>query len=205
MPVRFGPGRFSVVGGRVVSSAGEGKKNAAEKGAGKKRTGREREKGNNNNNNNNNNKTTKQNKNEGEGEAINGIMRKKVFWSLGKRRATIATKQIDIDTKDFLLLSTDQATEWNVNLLEKRLKAWMKTSKYSTILNQIADELPVYGSVILRKTKDGAELADLRYTFLEQSAPSLKKSRYLIFKHLMTPEAMREMEGTWDNVREAME
>lgn len=142
--------------------------------------------------------------NDGDYETINGIMRKKVFWSLGKRRATIATKQIDIDTKDFLLISENQATEWNVNLLEKRLKAWMKTSKYSQILNQIADELPVYGSCILRKTKDGAELADLRYTFLEQSAASLKKSRYLIFKHLMTPEAMREMSGAWDNVSEAI-
>ncbi len=142
--------------------------------------------------------------NDGDYETINGIMRKKVFWSLGKRRATIATKQIDIDTKDFLLLSENQATEWNVHLLEKRLKAWMKQSKYSQILNQIADELPVYGSVILRKTKEGAELADLRYTFLEQSAPSLDKSRYLIFKHLMTPEAMREMKA-WDNVKEAIE
>lgn len=131
-------------------------------------------------------------------------MRKKVFWSLGKRRATIATKQIDIDTKDFLLISQNQATEWNVNLLEKRLKAWMKTSKYSKILNQIADELPVYGSCILRKTKDGAELADLRYTFLEQSAPSLDKSRYLIFKHLMSPESMREMTA-WDNVQDAID
>jgi len=143
--------------------------------------------------------------NEGDYETINGITRKRVFWALGKRRATIATKQIDIDTKDFLLISLNQATEWNVNLLEKRLKAWMKTSKYSQILNQIADELPVYGSVILRKTKDGAELADLRYTFLEQSALNLTKSRYLIFKHLMTPEAMREMEGRWDNVREAID
>lgn len=141
---------------------------------------------------------------DGDYETINGIIRKKVFWNLGKRRATIATKQIDIDTKDFLLLSENQATEWNVNLLEKRLKAWMNTSKYAQILNQIADELPVYGSVILRKTKDGAELADLRYTFLEQSAPSLKKSRYLIFKHLMTPESMREMDGSWDNVKEAI-
>lgn len=143
--------------------------------------------------------------NDGDYETINGIMRKKVFWSLGKRRATIASKQIDIDTKDFLLISENQATEWNVNLLEKRLKAWMKQSKYSQILNQIADELPVYGSVILRKTKEGAELADLRYTFLEQSAPSLDKSRYLIFKHLMTPESMRDMEGSWDNVREAID
>jgi hypothetical protein len=44
----------------------------------------------------------------------------------------------------------------------------------------------------------------LRYTYLEQSASSLSKSRYVIFKHLMTPEAMREMSGSWDNVTEAI-
>jgi hypothetical protein len=137
-------------------------------------------------------------------ETINGITRKKVFWNICKRRATIASKQIDIDTKDFLLISTNLATEWNVHLLEKELKVWMKKEKYAKILNQISDELPIYGSVVLRKTKDGAELIDLRKFFCEQSAPNLKKSRYKIIKHEMTPEAMREMEGTWQNVREAI-
>lgn len=142
---------------------------------------------------------------DGDYETINGITRKKVFWNIGKRRATIATKQIDIDTKDFLLISQNQATEWNVFLLEKELKAWMRKEKYAKVLNQIADELPVYGSVVLRKTKDGAEVIDLRYFFCEQSAENLSKSRYKIIKHLMTPEAMREMDGTWDNVAEAIE
>lgn len=141
---------------------------------------------------------------DGDYETINGITRKKVFWNIGKRRATIASKQIDIDTKDFLLISENQATEWNVHLLEKELKAWMKKEKYAKVLNQISDELPVYGSVVLRKTKDGAELLDLRYFFCEQSAVSLKKSRYNIIKHVMTPEALREM-TEWDNVKEAIE
>lgn len=142
--------------------------------------------------------------NDGDYETINGIMRKKVFWNIGKRHATIASKQIDIDTKDFLLMSEDQATEWNVFLLEKELKAWMQKEKYAKVLKQIADELPVYGSCVLRKTKDEAELIDLRYFFCEQSAKSLKKSRYKIIKHLMTPEDMRGM-TEWDNVREAIE
>ena len=142
--------------------------------------------------------------NDGDYETVNGITRKRVFWNIGKRRATIASKQIDIDTKDFLLISEDQATEWNVFLLEKELKAWMKKEKYAKILKQVSEELPVYGSIVLRKTKDGAELIDLRYFFCEQSAKDLKKSRYKIIKHLMTPEAMREMEGTWNNVRDAI-
>lgn len=141
---------------------------------------------------------------DGDYETINGITRKKVFWNIGKRRATIASKQIDIDTKDFLLISENQATEWNVNLLEKELKAWMQKEKYAKVLNQISEELPIYGSVVLRKTKEGAELIDLRYFFCEQSAQNLKKSRYNIIKHLMTPEAMREMTD-WDNVKEAIE
>lgn len=143
--------------------------------------------------------------NDGDYETINGINRKKVFWTIGKRRATIASKQIDIDTKDFLLISENQATEWNVLLLEKELKAWMKKEKYGKILNQIADELPVYGSVVLRKTKEGAELIDLRYFFTEQSADSLQKSRYKIIKHFMTPEELRKMAGTWNHTDEAID
>lgn len=148
--------------------------------------------------------------NDGDYETINGITRKRVFWTIGKRRATIASKQIDIDTKDFLLISENQATEWNVFLLEKELKAWLKKkpkgkdNRFATILNQIADELPVYGSCVLRKTKDGAELIDLRYFFCEQSASSLKKSRYKIIKHFMTPEEMRKMTD-WEHTQEAID
>lgn len=140
----------------------------------------------------------------GDYETINGITRKKVFWNIGKRRATIATKQIDIDTKDFLLISENQATEWNVFLLEKELKAWMSKEKYGKILNQIAEELPVYGSCVLRKTKTGAEVIDLRYFFLEQSAKDLKTARYKIIKHFMTPEQLRKMTA-WNDTQEAID
>lgn len=143
--------------------------------------------------------------NDGDYENIRGITRKKVFWNIGKRRATVASKQIDIDTKDFLLVSEDANTEWNVHILEKELKAWMKKSRYAKILNQISDELPIYGTVVLRKTKDGAELIDLRKFYCEQGAESLKKSRYKIIKHEMTPEAIREMDGVWVNVNDAIE
>lgn len=148
--------------------------------------------------------------NDGNYETINGITRKKVFWTIGKRRATIASKQIDLDTKDFLLISENQATEWNVFLLEKELKAWMSKrpkngeNKFGVILNQIADELPVYGTCVLRKTKEGAELIDLRYFYCEQSAENLKKSRYKIIKHFMTPEELRKMTA-WDNTQEAID
>lgn len=142
--------------------------------------------------------------NDGDYETIREIKRKKVFWNISKRRATIASKQIDIDTKDFLLISENPAMDWNVHLLQKELKVWMKKQKYAKILNQISNELPIYGSVVLRKTKEGAELIDLRKFFCEQAAESLKKSRYKIIKHEMTPEAMREMEGSWTNVRKAI-
>lgn len=141
---------------------------------------------------------------DGSYETINGVTRKKVFWNIGKRRCTIASKQIDIDTKDFLLISENQATEWNVFLLEKELKAYLKKDKYGIILNQVSDELPLYGTVVLRKTKDGAEVCDLRYLMCDQAAESLKKSRYTILKHLLTPQEMRGMKD-WDNVQEAID
>jgi len=142
--------------------------------------------------------------NDGDYETIREITRKKVFWNITKRRATIASKQIDIDTKDFLLISENPATDFNVHLLEKELKVWMKKHKFSKILNQLSDELPIYGSVVLRSTKEAPEIIDLRKFFCEQAAENLKKSRYKIIKHEMTPEAMREMDGSWKNVRQAV-
>jgi hypothetical protein len=142
---------------------------------------------------------------DGDYETINDVTRKKVFWKIGTRQATIATKQLDIDFKDFLLISENPETEWNVFLLEKELKAWMKKGKWSKVLNQVADELPQYGSVVLRKTKDGAELLDLRHLFNDQTANSLQNARYINIKHLMSPDDLRKMVGKWDHVEDVID
>lgn len=141
----------------------------------------------------------------GDYETINGVQRKKVFYNINKWRADVATKMIDIDVKDFLLISENYDTDFQVYLLEKEMKAWLKKHKLGKVLNEVVRKLPVYGSVVLRKLQDGAEVVDLRMLMNDQGANTLKEGRYTILKHLMTASDMRKMKGTWDNVDEAIQ
>lgn len=138
-------------------------------------------------------------------ENVNGVTRKKVFYNINKWRCDVSTKMLDIDTKDFVLISENPATDFNVFLLEKELKAWLKTSKFGKLLNKIVHDLPVYGSVVIEQTNDGPEVVDLRYLMVEQSAPSLDKASYILRKRLMSAGDIRKMSKVWDKADEVIE
>jgi len=141
----------------------------------------------------------------GEFEKINNQLRKKIFFNINKWRCDVATKMLDIDTKDFRLIPEDYNTEWIVYLLERRLKDWLTTHELGIVLNEVTRKLPVYGTVVLEKTRDGVEVTDLRYFMNDQSAKSLDTASYIIKKDLMTPSMLRKMSGVWDNVDIAIE
>lgn len=142
----------------------------------------------------------------GDYEVINGVTRKKTFHNINSWRCDVATKMLDIDVKDFLLVGNDPSQDVNVMLLEKELKHWMKLNKWGKILNQVVDELPVQGSVVIRKyAKNDAKVVDLRYLYNDQTAESLKDARYIIIRNLMDSNELRKMKGKWDNVDKVLE
>jgi len=139
-------------------------------------------------------------------EEIGGILRKKVFHQLSTWRCEVATKMIDMDIKDFILVSNDKDTDWNVYILEKELKVWLKKNEMGQILNEISRLLPIYGSVVLQKTKYGAEVADLRYLYVDQSAKTLNDAGYVNKRLLLNHRDMRKMgKYGWENVDEAID
>lgn len=142
----------------------------------------------------------------GDYEEINGVMRKKVFHNLSRWRCEVATKMIDMDVKDFILVSNNPETDWNVFLLEKELKVWLKKNKMGILLNEISRLLPIYGSVVLYKTKDGAKIEDLRSFYIDQSAQTLEDARYILKRMLLSHQDMRKMKKNgWENVDEAID
>lgn len=142
----------------------------------------------------------------GDYEEVNGILRKKVFHQMSTWRCDVATKMIDMDIKDFTLVSLNPETDWNVYLLEKELKVWLKSNEMGQVLNQISDELPVYGSVVLKKTAKGAEVVDLRHLYNDQSTDLLKNGRYANIRMLLSHQDMRKMGKLgWENVNEAID
>jgi hypothetical protein len=131
------------------------------------------------------------------------LNRAKLFFNVVVPPCEVATKILDVDTKDIRLLPQNARTYFATYLLEKELKQWLKTSKLANVLNQIADQAPRYGSVVVEKTKDGAKVVDLRRLILDPTVEFIKDSRFVTTIHYMTPS---ELEKTgWDNVDVAIQ
>ena len=142
----------------------------------------------------------------GDYEEVNGILRKKIFHNLSNWRCEIATKMIDMDVKDFILVSNNAETDLNVYILEKELKVWLKKNEMGEILNEISRLLPIYGTVVLQKTKTGAEVVDLRHFYVDQSARTLEDATYINKRMLLSHREMRKMKKNgWEDVDKAIQ
>ncbi len=131
------------------------------------------------------------------------LNREKLFFNITVPACEVATKMLNVDTKDIRLLPQNPKSYFSTYLLEKEMKQWLKTSKSANLLNQIADEAPKMGSVVLEKTKDGAKIVDLRKLILDPTVESINDSRFITTVHYMTPSEL--LETGWDNVDVAVE
>lgn len=129
--------------------------------------------------------------------------RDKIFFNIVMPPVEVATRMLNVDTKNIKLLPLNPKSEFSTYLLEKELKTWLKKNKLGKVLNQIAEEAPRYGSVVLEKTKDGAQVVDLRRLVLDTTVENIQKSRFVTTIHYMTPTELRET--GWDNVDVAIE
>lgn len=128
--------------------------------------------------------------------------RNKIFFNIVIAPCEVAMRMLNIDTKDIRLWPMNPKSHFSTYLLEKELKLWLKKSKLGKILNQIAEEAPRFGSVILEKTKDGAKVVDLRRLINDPTVDSIQDSRFVTTIHYMTPTELRET--GWDNTEEAI-
>ncbi len=125
--------------------------------------------------------------------------REKIFFNVVKYRRDIAAKFLNIDTKDIRLWELNPKSKWSTFLFEKELRLWMKKNKIGKLLNDIAMEAPSFGSVVLRKTKKGAVIEDLRRLFLDPTVESIQKSRFVTVKHYLTESELRaKTKDGWD-------
>lgn len=131
------------------------------------------------------------------------LNRELIFYNINNAPCEVATRMLNVDTKHIRLWPTNPDHYFATFLLEKELKQWLKTSKMSRILNDIASEAPRYGTCILEKTKDGAEMVDLRRIVMDPTVDVITKSRFVTTIHYMTPSELRET--GWDDVETAIE
>ena len=125
--------------------------------------------------------------------------REKIFFNVSKFRKDAAVKMINIDTADIRVFPSNPDSEWATFFLEQELKLWMKDHNLSQKLKTLADECCTYGTVVLKKTKKGAQEQDLRRFFLDPTVRRVNESRFITIKHYMTPiELRKKIKDGWD-------
>lgn len=125
--------------------------------------------------------------------------RDKIFFNIVKYRRDIAAKFLNIDSKDIRLWEMNPKSKWSTFLFEKELKLWMKKNKIGKLLNDCAVEAPTFGTVVLRKTKNGAVIEDLRRFFLDPTVENVQKSRFVTVKHILTESELKaKVKDGWD-------
>lgn len=135
-------------------------------------------------------------------DATTFLGRDKLFFNIVSSPCEVATKMLNIDTKDIRLWPMNPKSHFSTYLLEKELKVWLKKHKLGRVLNQLAYDAPRFGSVVLEKTPDGAEMVDLRKMVNDPTVESIQDSRFVTIISYMTPEELRATK--WDNVEEAI-
>lgn len=124
---------------------------------------------------------------------------RKFFYNIVKPVCDIATKFIDLDTKDIILTSLHPDDEERVWLMQQDLKRWLRDNYFGEKLNWIGENYPKYGSVVLKKTAgsggkiDGVNIQNLRFN---ATADTLNNSSFIYELLLMTPRQILEM--PWD-------
>jgi len=128
------------------------------------------------------------------------------FFNIIKAACGTTTKAIDIDTKDILLLTAEGGNSLKTWFYQRDLKNWMKKKEFGKILNRISEELPIFGTCVLKYVNGEIKFVNLKNFIVEQNAESLDSSNYIIEEHYYTPFEFERIgkELKWNNVDDTL-
>lgn len=121
---------------------------------------------------------------------------RKLFLNICKFRSDVASKQIDIDIKDFLFYPEDRDSEWAAYFLSKEFKQYAKESYFSELINDCVEAFPKYGWVVLKIVQGKLEFVPLQTIRNQQDAKSLNDSSFVTIEHpKMSLREIKSMKG----------
>lgn len=129
---------------------------------------------------------------------------KRYFYNIIKPACDIASKFIDLDTKNVLLYSKPGTTggDFKVWVMQRGLLQWMKENEFGVLINKIKNLLPKYGHIVLKRGNDNVwDRVNIQNLRMNPSVSLLKESHFVYEIHDMTPRQIRQM--PWD--KEAVE
>lgn len=107
----------------------------------------------------------------------------RIFMNVGKFRRAVASKQVDIDTKEFHFFADPYADPWTAFFMQKDFHEWVKDTDFPALVNQTIENLPKYGTVVLKKRGKNLDFVHLQTLKNQQDARSLKEASYVIETH----------------------
>lgn len=124
---------------------------------------------------------------------------RKLFLNICAFRADVASKMIDIDTKDFTWIPDDESSNWLSYFVTKEFKDWARQNYFGELINDFVELYPKYGSVVSKEVGDeiiSVPLQDI--AAMQQDAKSIKEASHFILRHpKMTIDEMEEFPD-WD-------
>lgn len=124
---------------------------------------------------------------------------KKSFYNIILNPVDVASKLIDLDTKDILIKAENGQSYYPSWLYGKQLRLYMKEKKnqyketFGQLLNRIVFNWPKYGHLILKKVQGTIYSVPIQNIVNRQDAESILSSDYLIEKHRLTYNQLRAM------------
>lgn len=124
--------------------------------------------------------------------------RRKLFLNILNFRVDVATKQTDLDVKDFLFIPEDGGSVWGSYLMQREFKDWANDNDFGQMINRINEDRNKYGTAVVKDTKNGLEKICLQDLINDQEAESLDTADYVIQVHDdMDYDDLKEMPD-WD-------
>lgn len=113
-------------------------------------------------------------------------------------RREVASKNIDIDVKNFAFIPEEDQSEYGAIFLRKMFRKWAKQTNFGEMINNMVELFPKYGSLVVQKKGKGIEIVPLQKLRIKQDAKDLQTAQYVIVENEpMTLTDMEKFKG-WD-------
>ena len=128
-----------------------------------------------------------------------------IFWNIINHRITHFGKLISPDTKDFYPYGLGEMNFWQAWALRKKVREWFDDNAFYQILNDLAEGLSTYGSVVWKKHKVKGKTiikeVRLENLYFDQRAEFIKDTD-VVEIHQLSRKEMWDYADVWDGVEE---
>jgi len=133
---------------------------------------------------------------------INGVKDRegntKFYLNTASFRKEVASKNIDIDVKNFLFVPEEGQPEYGAIIARKKFKKWAKDHGLSDLLNDSVDRFPKYGTIVAKRVGKNITITPLGKLRNQQDAKSLATATYVIEEHTDMSRQDFEEYPDWD-------